>query len=158
MTYIRSSTGSNAIVSVGGTQGTLSVTTMSDEERKELEQLRKDHDLEIKTTKLNIFKALSPDVRQRTLDLFEWVNCRQTMDATTIPQSERLAQLSMKEAMTGSMTLKAYMSNGSGITWYTSSGMHTEPNLPDGITLEDLKKAHMEASLEESINGGESNV
>lgn len=142
MTYVRISNGSN--VGTATTTGALTVTTMSDEERKELEQLRKDHEIETKNAKLNIFKALPPDVRQRTLDIFEWVNCRQAMDATTIPQSQRLAHLSMKESLSGSLTLRAYMGTGA-VHWYPSAGMQTEPSLPDGITLEDLKKAHMEA-------------
>lgn len=148
-------TGTNITIS-SGTQGILSVATLTDEEKKELAQLRDEHDAEVKAAKLNIFKQLNSEIRQRTIDLFEWANCKQLMDATFVPQNERLAQLTMKESMTGVTTLRAYI--GSGTSWYPHLGVQTEPGLPEGITLEDLKKAHVDASLEESIGDGKSNV
>ena len=152
--------------SIGGA-GILTTTTLPTQltqaEQQELETLRADFKNEVKKARLDIFKGLPSAIRQSTIDAFEWENCRQTMNSIAGTMGQRLQELTNKEQLSTLLSgfshssLSHYLGQSS---WHYSEGnahIAFAPTLPDGITLEDLKIAHVEATMEESIQNEPTN-
>lgn len=137
---------------------------LSKEEQNELEQLRKDHANQVKAAKLGIFKKLPGEIRQLVVNAYEWKICFDNMNATTVIKDPRLAELERKDE-----NAQIFKTAHTGHSHGVPRGMATQPfyssglffgsnfDLPEGLSLEDLKLAHMEASLEEEmLNNGQS--
>ena len=133
-------------------------TPMTPEEKVELEELKKEHEFKLKLAKLDVFKQLPADIRQLVINAHMWQACCNNMNSTTIAKDPKLEELERK-----SDAGKIYMSSGAGqwSTGYASGsslfGNFIATNLPTGVTVDDLKQAHMEATLEEEVLNGEVN-
>lgn len=123
------------------------------EEQEELENLRKDHRAEVKRAKLSLFKGLSAQLRQSIIDKYEMKDCFSKMDKVSVQPSSRHSELDMKESLS---RMGMY---GHSNMWAKSEAYEERfaMSLPQGISIEDLKNAHMEASIEESLVSNETN-
>lgn len=127
---------------------------LTQQEQYELEALRADFNKEVKAAKLNIFKAMPAELRQEVINMLEWDACRNNMNQTSLTMSQRQQELEVRELQRGHGfsryggifpgSLSSHLTHGYG-------QMLVAPILPDGITLEDLKVAHLEATLEENM-------
>lgn len=128
---------------------------LSKEEQVELSQLQAEYTTEIKKNKLAVFKKLPADLRQFVANALAWREHTEEINLVSVEKSERLKQLEGKNAYGG------MFGHGSATAqWYkhsTSShidgvdAMIASIQLPFGITSDELKQAHMEATLEEEM-------
>lgn len=131
---------------------------LTKEEQAEYEQLKNEYAIKLKQAKLNIFKAICSEMRQTVINGYEWRACFANMNNATIEKDPRFDDLERKDN-----NGKIFMTNASGSVtktgWYDQSnnGFFVNMPLPEGLTLEDLKQAHMEASLEEEMLSNEPN-
>lgn len=136
-------------------------------EQQELESLRADYRRDIKLAKLNIFKALPSTIRQSVIDAFEWENARHQMNTASLSvQNPRLKELEDRDSfgrIFGGQSHSSYFRQYMGSPYQT---LDTANNiaafsgfiLPEGISLEDLKITHIEATMEESIQNESTNT
>ncbi len=129
------------------------LSSISAQEKQELEQLRQQNKLETKTLRLVIFKKLPSDLRQYVINSFIWKESVSEMSNTQAEKSERQKELENKESLSNMFGQGVHISSGSSFSLDPSwiAGVA----LPEGITIEDLKKAHIEACLEEEVLDGE---
>ncbi len=127
---------------------------LTKEEEKQLEELRKEHALLAKKAKLGVFKTMVSSIRQQVINAYEWKLCFDNMNSTTVIKDPKLVELEKKEEM-GKMfsTQAVYKKQSREDTWFSGLLFGPGASLPEGISLEDLKQAHMEASLEEEMLG-----
>lgn len=129
--------------------------SLTKEEQAELETLQKEHNIKVKQAKLNIFKALHADMRQYVINVHEWQTYCNNMNKATIDKDPRLVELNKIDS-NGKLLFHA--GNSTTYGYYNNDlTAHIHLPLPEGISLEDLKQAHMEASLEEEMLGNEPN-
>lgn len=130
------------------------------EEKAELAQLKLEYAAEIKTHKLLAFKKLAPELRQWVINAIQWENDLAFINAISVPQSKRIQELENKEAVgnlsqyLGTLKTQAHWASSSVLD---PNGMRIpfHVSLPNDLTVEDLKQAHIEASLEEEILDGQ---
>lgn len=119
------------------------------DEQKEFSELKKQHEADIKTAKLSVFKKLASELRQYVINSYEWKSSVHEINQTKAEKSERLRELENKESLTrgyGGASLGSYHAGFS-----PEYKLNLELELPEGLTIEDLKQAHMEACLEEEM-------
>ena len=130
---------------------------LSKEEQTSLDQLRKEHQASVKHAKLGTFKKLPAEIRQQVVNAYEWKTCFDNMNATTVVKDPKLEALEKKEELHSMFSHSGYKRQSSSIaidpTAYPGIFFGINMGLPQGVTLEDLKQAHMEASLEEEMLG-----
>lgn len=143
----------------GGLQLPAPLTSAEEEELKELEHQQA---WSTKMAKLAVFKALPREYRQSIINVLLWEEAVQEINRTSNPESDRLRELKLKQSFS---PLSPFL--GSGHTFHPPSmggrpmwppasfGMPTQTMLPEGITKDDLMQAHLDASLEEEISGGQ---
>lgn len=128
---------------------------LSKEEQEEMNLLKIERTHDTKKAKLLAFKKLVPEMRQFVMNALMWQVSLKEINNTTANKSNRLLELENKDSM-GRFHTQA--------TWYvTSSPVHIDMfgyifstmGLSDDITTEDLKQAHLEATLEEEMLDGE---
>ena len=114
---------------------------LSADEKVELETLQSEHTAETKKNKLDIFKKLPTDLRQNIINHYLWMEVIAEMNNTKVPKSPRLLELEDKHSF-----------NRAGVIQTSDSYYfpHFYP-LPESITMDDLKAAHLEASVEEEL-------
>lgn len=122
---------------------------LSTEERKELDDLTKQYEADVKVLRLEEFKKAPTHLRQMVIDSHDWQEVVNKIDNITIqPQADRLTELRAKD-----------LSNSQ---WLQPLNMLTYPNpfqaqygsplqLPAGLTLQELEDAHSERCLEEEM-------
>ena len=121
---------------------------LTPEEAKELENLNKEQTIENKTLKLSEFKNMPPELRQFVINASFWTDMVKKINETKAPQSDRQKELIQKESISkmfsGSLSVQAvgYM-----------NVFATLP-LPEGLTVDDLRQAHLEQTLEEEMLNG----
>jgi hypothetical protein len=118
----------------------------SKEEENELASLEIEHKKSIKIEKLNIFKKLSSENRQFVINNIIWNETLSRMNSVALEPSERLKSLRNRTLSTDAVTLN-YAHSVNKINFAQSL-------LPDDMEFEDLKQAHLEASLEEEMLDG----
>lgn len=130
---------------------TYSYSELTPEERKEYDELREQWNIEVKIAKLAKFKKLPTDLRQFVVNTIYWVEAMRKINNVTVPISERLNELSNRSSfvrLNSSSSLNAipiYTSN------YSAMSESLNIPLPDGISFEDLKNAHIEQTMEEEM-------
>ncbi len=127
---------------------------LSKEEQDQLQELRKEHATATKLVKVNIFKKLPSSIRQQVIDAYEWKIAFETMNASTATKDQKLIDLERKEEMHSMLVhsgLGYKRQQAFDPTAYPGILFTHNQGLPNGLTLEDLKQAHMEASLEEEM-------
>lgn len=128
------------------------LSSISAQEKQELEQLRQQNKLETKTLRLVIFKKLPSDLRQYVINSFMWKESVGEMNNTVADKSERQKELENKESFS---MFGQGVHTSSGSSFFISPEWITGVTLPEGITIEDLKQAHLQACLEEEVFNGE---
>lgn len=134
--------------------GSLSSTGLTQKEKEELENLKQQYSAELKAAKLAIFKKLASELRQYVINSFIWKDALKEMGETTVEKSNRLSELELKESLYGPYSGKA-VHHTQGFPWTLTDTLGNVIQLPEGITIEDLKQAHLEACLEEEVLDGE---
>jgi hypothetical protein len=127
---------------------------MTKEELAEYEELKKVHNEKIKLAKITEFKKLPPELRQFIINAIAWHNAVETINNVAPEKDPRFKELEDKD-----QRMKSGMISIDSL-YYT--GFNTL-SLPKGISNEDLKHAHLEATLEEQVlnpdpNGNTSDV
>jgi hypothetical protein len=129
------------------------VTTigLTAEEEKELEELKAQHAGLIKAAKLSVFKKLPSDMRQFVINNLEWEDRVAEIESATTEKSTRLQELENRDR-------RVFINNGqsfSGTNWHDANignfPIARTIRLPDGLTANDLRQAHVEATLEEEV-------
>lgn len=151
----------SGLISPSQLQGILaSLQPLTPTEQAELEQLKVDYANQIKSAKLAAFKRLHSDMRQFVINAISWnENLKEINDAGNVPKSERHAELEQKAQSGRFLGPGQYVGSPSYSPNMTMdfSQFIKLINLPDGITADELKQSHLEATLEEEmLNGQES--
>lgn len=127
--------------------GQLTTTTLSvglsQEEQEELANLSKDYQNQVKAAKLEMFKKTPSEIRQIAINIYEWQALLDNMKGITVTKDAKLIALELKE--------KQYKSYNRMTSISITKSELLRISLPEGISLEELKLAHMEASLEEEM-------
>ena len=141
---------SGGIVTITTTNATVPLLGLSIDEKKELDELKAQNEIELKSMKLLVFKKIPAAIRQAVIDGYEWKICYDMMNASVVPKSQRQVDLENKDNAG-----RIYTLGGVGSSHYTSiyqdNIYFNLTNLPQGVSFEELKKAHMEATLEEEM-------
>lgn len=126
------------------------VPPISKEEGEELERLKVEYEADNKLAKLKAFKALSSELRQFVINSHEWESARTSINNTEAEKSERYKELLAKRTtgLGGPYHSGVTVGMDPSSMFYPSIGPVA---LPNGISLQDLKNAHIEASLEEEV-------
>lgn len=128
---------------------------LSKEESEELDNLKKEHNNEVKVAKLAAFKKLSPEMRQFIVNLISVHASVKKINDTTVDKSQRLKDLESKEAFTRGSTSTTW-AQYSGVNIYDpfSNKIKVQAIEIDGISLEEIQQAHVEATVEEEMLNG----
>lgn len=125
---------------------------LTPEEKAELEQLKKDHQQSVKLAKLSEFKKLPSDLRQFIVNIIYWKEAKDKIEQTSVDKPDRLKELEQKES---NSNMSQYMGGISGVSAVFHSNMGFDLlsllPIPAGVTAEQLKEAHVEATLEETM-------
>lgn len=128
------------------------------EEAKELADLEADRARESKRLKIEAFKKLPAPLRQQIVDEITWLQEHNKISITEAPKSQRQQELEQKQA-------SQYNPWNSPNQWsigrlqnpfITSTGMEQAMTwrrftLPNGLTDDDILKAHNDACAEETL-------
>ena len=127
------------------------------EETQELKDIKEQHAIDLKTLKINMFKKQSSELRQHVINSFLWQETVNEINIASIPNSDRVNELEAKSKNQS----YPYSTNAIGnlsINIQDSTGFirfGAQATLPDGITIQELRQAHLEATLEEEILNGD---
>lgn len=125
---------------------------LTSQEVKELEDLENAHKEAHKIEKLNTFKKMPSETRQFVINMILFGEAVSAIKTAPPPeQSERLKELQLKKSYSGGY----YYGQLNVSPYITTMNLDISVFLPDGITAEDLKNAHVEASLEEQMLGND---
>lgn len=151
-----------AIINGTISSNSLTVNTMSEDERKELADLREEKKRWIRQEKLRAFKELPSHLRQDIVDeayIKNSLDKMRSVDESKFDSQQRLLDLEHKEASTyqttygGTFTFQPSM-------WMTSGQLDVDLGtnmwykygpIIDEFTLDELANAHSEATLEEQL-------
>jgi len=134
-----------------GISSTIHFPGLSTDELKELEILEQTYKEEAKQKQLNSFKKIPATMRQHIVDVLEWDAKIDQMDAEASECSQRLQELRSRNfnPMSSQAWYPGVHAPGQITTWPAPGRMR----LPAHLTLEDVKQAHAERSLEEEVLG-----
>lgn len=133
----------------------MSISGLTPEEKVEFDKLTEEHKQEIKVAKVTAFKKLPTELRQFVINFFSWQEAVSSISAVNPDKSDRLKELEIKNeyGRLFSQQLGQYIGSWTGTA--TSGIISVGLQLPDGLTIEDIKQAHIEASMEEEMLNGE---
>ena len=125
----------------------------SPEEVLELESLRTEHAQKIKAAKIERFKKVPGRIRQQVIDRAIWAEERTAINNVgAIDKDPRLVQLENKKRL--SQGFSSGSSYGGNIPIDLSGvDFDTFAIWPEGLSLEDMKMAHLDATAEEELLG-----
>jgi hypothetical protein len=151
-------TGSGTVQTSAPTLTTQQITQMlqsfmkglTPEEQVEFDNLKQEYQIDNKRLKLAEFKKLPTEIRQFVINASMWQDIVKKINETNAPISDRQQELQKKDQ-------QGKMFAGMGMHTTTSGFMSIMTNipLPEGLTVEDLKNAHIEQALEEEMFNGE---
>lgn len=121
---------------------------LSPEEEQELKDLKVARKLESKRLKIESFKKLDAVTREFVIQSYQWEKAVDEINSVSAAKTARELDLRRREDFN-----KAFMHrtiNAKSMWEVHNSG---RPRLPDGLTIEDLTKAHLDATMEESLHG-----
>lgn len=128
---------------------------LTKEEEAELEDLKVQYEHALKRSKLDTFKKLDPELRQFVVNCLNWQEATQNMKATPVVKSARQVELENKDInrRTYGQPTSRFGASSSAMTL---DGLMQQLirgwiQMPEGVTADDLKQAHMEATLEEEM-------
>lgn len=138
---------------------------LTKEEEVELADLIKQHEADIKAAKMNAFKKLPSGLRQFVLDILSWKEANENINSVTVSKPSRLEELEskdLKSQLFGHRGARPFWSNPGYLPVNISDGTsYQSPQfdlaallpVPEGLIFDDLKQAHLEATLEEEMLG-----
>lgn len=143
----------------------VSIEQLTPEELEELKDLLEEHELNIKYRKLEEYKKLPPEVRElyiNTILMHNSINKINTIDSNSVEKNSRLKELETKHSFFQNQL--NYITNGAAFQqsinqWgqvklsspYGPLVGELSPHVIDGLTMEEIIKAHTEACLEETV-------
>lgn len=128
------------------------------EEKEEFDRLTVEHKHEIRKHKMEAFKKIAPEMRQFVINALTWNDELGNINNTPVDKSQRLTELEVKSR--GGFNSHSHTYNPAN-AWYpgtrseASISLSSFVGIPEGLTVEDLKQAHIEATLEEEMLNGE---
>ncbi len=125
---------------------------LTKEEQVELDELRTQHVLDIRLAKIAGFKKLPAELRQFVVNMLTWNEEVDRLEAVSADKSQRQIELEQKESNNGFLTIQ------NGTAWLGNNAVTNATiripddfRVPDGLTVDELKQAHMESTLEEQM-------
>jgi hypothetical protein len=131
---------------ITGTSFSFGSDPLSKEESNELTTLVERYNLDKKLLKIETFKKLPFLVRQNAINLLIWQQYKRDISKLEPEKTARHIELEQRKN-SGLIPI-------SGSIWGSGYSL-TIDLLPEGITQEDLEKAHVDASLEEQVLNGQ---
>lgn len=122
------------------------INPLTPEENKELLRLREELKLETQKLKLEQFKKINPELRQFVVNMMYWEDHVKDMNTIEVPKSERMKELEQKD-QAGKMFFGGPISS-------IDFSMFGSLRIPENISKEELKQAHLDACLEEEMIDG----
>lgn len=149
----------NSTLTVQQVSQLLGLTPLTDEEKKELEELQRQYNEETKQVRLDEFKKMPTQLRQFVINVITWKKNSSIMSTLHASKSERLKELESRNnghttLGTGGINLGSWLNIQGDSTW--NIDINVLLGLPNNISPEDLEAAHVEATIEEEML--ESNV
>ena len=135
--------------SAGPLIGSMATPPLTLDESSELLNLKSIHDQKVKDARLAAFKEVPSNIRQMVIDMLMWTDTASDISQVTVSKDSRLQALETKRDGYNSTFTSSTMG------WSRSSYMTGYIAIPDGLTSEDLKKAHLEATVEEEMLDGQ---
>lgn len=127
---------------------------LTPDEKVEFDKLTEEHKVNVKVAKISAFKKLHTDLRQFVINFFSWQEAVATINQTQVEAPERLKELQLKEQH-GKLFTQGLGQYIGGHSYHISAdglmSFSTQLALPEGVTVEDLRQAHIEATLEEEM-------
>lgn len=117
-------------------------------EQDEMKRLKEDHEIKSKGVKLAEFKKLHKDLRQFVINAFSWQESIEAINESGAEKDPRLVELETKDANSKMYTQGSTWSIGGA---FDLSNYFAVMPLPKGLTKDELKAAHVEATLEEEM-------
>lgn len=139
----------------------MSISGLTSEEKVEFDKLTEEYKQEIKTAKITAFKKLPTELRQFVINFFTWQEAVDTISNVSPSKSDRLKELDAKNeygrlfGQGFGQGLGQYIGGWPSYTHTASGIISVGLRLPEGLTIEDVKQAHIEASMEEEMLNGE---
>lgn len=132
----------------------MSISGLTPDEKAEFDKLTEEHKVNVKVAKISAFKKLHTDLRQFVINFFSWQEAVATINQTQVDVPDRLKELRLKEEH-GKLFTQGLGQYIGGHSYHISAdGLMSFPTqlvLPEGMTVEDLRQAHIEATLEEEM-------
>lgn len=125
------------------------IDLLSNDEINELQSLKEDYEKTRKTASLDEFKKLDPSMRQQVINIILWQDFCDKVNNLTISKPERLIELERRDIFRFNASSN-YLSNIMPRDDYRTIAI-SPISLPNNISIDDLKQAHLDASLEEEI-------
>lgn len=133
----------------------LSVGGLTPEEKVEFDKLTEEYKANLKQSKLTAFKKLPTELRQFVVNFFTWQESINLINAIMVDKSERLKELEQKNDYGRLFLQQVGLYVGSTYTTTGLSQILFQIGIPEDLTAEELKQAHIEASMEEEMLNGE---
>lgn len=135
----------------------MSISGLTSEEKVEFDKLTEEYKQEIKTAKITAFKKLPTELRQFVINFFTWQEAVDTISNVSPSKSDRLKELDAKNeyGRLFGQGLGQYIGGWTSHTHTASGIISVGLRLPEDLTAEELKQAHIEASMEEEMLNGE---
>jgi hypothetical protein len=121
---------------------------LSKEETRELTLLTEEHLLKTKLLKIEYFKKVPSEVRQEILNIITWQQYKKDISQIESEKTDRHKALESKKNSSN-----IFISGGTA--WFSASYDIYSILLPDGITLSELKQAHIDSLMEEQVLDGQ---
>lgn len=160
------SSGTTITLPIGASSGAMTtfsslfdsmIKPLSTDEVKRLEELKQEHQVKIKQAKVDIFKKHPPDMRQFVINVISWRDLAKQVEAVSIDTPQELKDLEQRHEYG-----KLFTASGRGFQYHIRDNTASIYDILislgsfDGLTFEDLKQAHLEATMEEEmLNGGQ---
>lgn len=144
----------SGLISPAQLQGILSgIQPLSKEEQDELAQLESDYKNQVKSAKLSTFKKLHSEMRQFVINCVSWSeDLKRIENSGNIPKSERYNELEYKKSNSNLLSQSSFAGISTSINlndhFISTFGLI---GLPKDVSIDELKRAHLEATLEEEI-------
>jgi hypothetical protein len=126
--------------------GAFSMKSISIEEREELNILKEEYALQLKMQKIAHFKKIDPAIRQFVINAFTWNSIVQDLNYIVVDKNPRMLELEHKDTH-GMGSISGVSTSLDGL-W---RNLNSCIPMPEGISLEELRAAHIEATLEEEM-------
>ena len=128
---------------------------LNQKDAQEMETLKAEYEARVKYTRIEKFKKVNSSLRQFVINSFEWENLVKEINNNDIDKPHRLTELETIDSMSRIYS-GGYQSTGASLNVDgLFMGLFKGFTAIEGLSLDDLKKAHLDATLEEEVLNGQ---